>query len=216
MGRVIMGREFGHKTGDHDDSIWMCSCGVTCRRDRAGFAGDEPCRWRDTVSRRGRQRLCGPQSRVILGRDDFAGVWRMTRRIADRLGPDGEFDGIAEMVADADNGLRYRESGRLALGSGPPMTAERRYLWRFFEGRVMVAFADGAPFHTFQPAGRVAGTDHPCGADLYRVRYDFHHWPAWQTEWTVIGPRKDYTSLTTYVPTEATADRLARRAGVGQ
>lgn len=153
---------------------------------------------------------------MIFGRDDFVGVWRVTRRIADRLGPDGVFDGTAEMVAQGDAGLRYHESGRLALGSGPTMTADRRYLWRFAGGGVVVMFADGAPFHTFQPTGRVAGTDHPCGADMYRVRYDFRLWPVWQAEWTVSGPRKDYTSLTTYVPTEVTADRLARGAGVGQ
>ena len=45
----------------------------------------------------------------------------------------------------------------------------------------------------FVPSGRTAGSDHPCGADLYRVEYDFSRWPEWSAVWDVSGPRKNYT-----------------------
>ncbi|KPP87204.1 MAG: hypothetical protein HLUCCA08_04565 [Rhodobacteraceae bacterium HLUCCA08] len=131
----------------------------------------------------------------------FAGAWRLEREIEDRLGGQvlrGEgvarFDGIGPE-------LRYHEELVLTLpGAAAPVRAERRYLWRFGAGRVAVFFDDGLPFHAFVPEGHGAGTDHPCGADLYRVAYDFSRFPGWQAVWTVTGPRKDYTSRTSYRP----------------
>lgn len=61
-------------------------------------------------------------------------------------------------------------------------------------------FDDGRPFHRFCLAQKAEGSDHPCGDDLYRVAYDFSDWPHWQAVWTVVGPRKDYTSTTRYAP----------------
>ena len=53
-------------------------------------------------------------------------------------------------------------------------------------------FPDGRFFHRFRPEGAAAGTDHPCGPDLYRVAYDFAAWPAWSVTFDVSGPRKAY------------------------
>ncbi len=137
---------------------------------------------------------------MMLGPAAFEGVWRVARRIDDRLAnQEGLFSGTARFEVTGPCDLSYCESGTLTLGRGPAMTAERRYLWTFAAGEVHVRFADGADFHRFIPQGVGAGTDHPCGDDLYSVTYDFGAWPRWQAEWSVRGPRKDYTSFTQYI-----------------
>ena len=144
----------------------------------------------------------------MLTRADFAGVWDLRRQIDDRLGMQtGTFDGTATLSNNAGGGLTYDEKGTMRLGDAPAMTAERRYHWAFGPDHIDVTFADGAPFHRFTPAGHVAGTDHPCGADFYTVRYDFTAWPAWSAVWTVTGPRKDYVSTSVYT--------LAPRSSIG-
>lgn len=144
----------------------------------------------------------------MLTQADFAGVWLLRRQIDDRLSKQtGAFDGTATLSNDANGGLTYFEAGAMKLGDGPVMTAERRYLWAFGADHIDVTFADGAPFHRFIPDGHVAGTDHPCGADFYTVRYDFNAWPVWSAVWTVTGPRKDYVSISVYT--------LAPRPSIG-
>ena len=130
---------------------------------------------------------------------DFLGTWRVERTIEDRLGPPGQFEGFAQFAPDGD-GLRYREEGTLTLGDGPALSAHRDYLWRADVQGIAVLFPDGRPFHRFMPEGHAPGTDHPCGADLYRVLYDLSAWPRWTAEWTVRGPLKDYTMLSAYRP----------------
>ena len=61
-----------------------------------------------------------------------------------------------------------------------------------------VAFHDGRPFHRFAAGESGAGTDHLCGADLYRVAYDWSAWPDWRAVWEVTGPRKDYRMESRY------------------
>lgn len=129
--------------------------------------------------------------------EDFAGRWRIERRIDDRLGGvTGRFEGVAEFRPVA-GGLAYREEGRLCLGPGPGVLAVREYLWREEAGRIVVDHADGRPFHAFDPAEPEAR--HRCDPDDYRVRYDFAAWPEWRAEWTVRGPRKDYTMESVYI-----------------
>lgn len=131
---------------------------------------------------------------------DFTGRWRVERQISDRLGPDGLFEGEA-VFAPVPGGLTYHETGTLRLGQGRGFPAERAYFWRADGARIAVDFADGRPFHDFDPAAPAAY--HLCIADGYSVRYDFAGWPAWQAEWTVKGPRKDYTMISRYVPVSA-------------
>ncbi len=140
----------------------------------------------------------------MLHLSDFLGTWSLDRIIEDRLGPPGRFEGLARLTPDGD-GLRYHEEGTLRLADGPAMAAHRLYLWRPLGDRVEVLFSDGRPFHSFAPSGRAAGTDHPCGRDLYRVTYDFTAWPRWTAEWAVTGPAKDYRIVSAYVPSEALA-----------
>ncbi|MCA0272725.1 MAG: DUF6314 family protein [Proteobacteria bacterium] len=137
------------------------------------------------------------QGRFVPVLADFAGRWSIGRRIEDRLArAEGRFDGEAVFAPDGHGGLTYRETGELRLGGGPAFTAERSYLWRETDGRIIVDFADGRPFHGFDPAAPAA--HHLCIADDYTVRYVFAGWPEWQAEWTVCGPRKDYTMLSLY------------------
>ena len=133
------------------------------------------------------------------GIQDFAGRWRLERRIADRrAGVEGRFDGAADLTPEGA-GLTYAERGQLVLGAGAPMTAERRYRWTQGEGgRIAVAFADGRAFHSFDPAAGAAEAAHWCDPDDYRVRYDFSAWPLWRAVWQVRGPRKDYRMESLY------------------
>lgn len=136
---------------------------------------------------------------VPAGLEDFAGRWRLVRRIADaRAAVEGRMEGRAEFLPLGD-GLLCRERGVLRYGDGAPCRAERRYRWRTGgAGQIAVSFEDGRPFHVFA-LGASAEAAHDCAPDRYRVAYDFSPWPrAWRAVWTVTGPRKDYVSVSDY------------------
>jgi hypothetical protein len=125
----------------------------------------------------------------------FEGEWQVAREIADRTGgPEGRFDGVARFTR-APWGLAYAEAGELRLGTAA-MRATREYRWVFRADGVEVFFADGRAFHAFR--FDAAEAEHLCGADLYRVRYDFGRWPVWEAAWDVRGPRKDYAMRSVY------------------
>lgn len=129
---------------------------------------------------------------------DFAGDWAVLRRISDHFGAQqGSFAGQARFrpVGEA---LLYHETGMLVLGSGTPVRAERRYVWRQVGGRIVVTHDDGRAFHDFEPGLGQPEARHWCDPDDYRVRYDFSCWPLWTAEWRVTGPRKDYVMLADY------------------
>ena len=135
----------------------------------------------------------------MLGQSDFLGEWRLERVIVDQLnGQNGTLTGRATFTGTDPNAVIYEENGTLILESGASMAASRQYLWEFGAPDVTVRFSDGSSFHQFTPTGYAAGTDHPCGADFYTVRYDFTSWPQWRAVWTVTGPRKDYVSTSVY------------------
>jgi hypothetical protein len=127
----------------------------------------------------------------------MAGAWRLWREIDDRrAGQKARMEGEARFTPVA-GGLLYAEVGWLLLPGQAPLRAERRYLWRAAPGGVAVAFGDGRPFHRFDWAEAPAAR-HLCGADVYDVVYRFGRWPAWEAEWTVSGPAKDYTMISRY------------------
>ena len=137
---------------------------------------------------------------MILEASAFEGRWQLARRIDDRLAQqEGILSGTVDFTAHGSTRLEYHEVGELRLGRGPAMQAQRRYNWNFERGVVIVTFEDGSDFHQFVPSGVSQGSDHPCGDDLYTVSYDFTRWPQWQATWIVRGPRKDYTSVSTYM-----------------
>ncbi|MFZ1660619.1 MAG: DUF6314 family protein [Paracoccaceae bacterium] len=135
-------------------------------------------------------------SKIAL--EGFVGRWTIQRQIEDRLSNQpGQFEGQADFQV-SDGGLLYHEEGWLTLATAAPMFASRDYRWRAGGGRIAVDYADGRPFHDFDPDEGAAF--HACDPDSYRVTYDFSGWPqAWQSEWVVTGPRKDYVMTTHFL-----------------
>ncbi|SFS07610.1 DUF6314 family protein [Yoonia litorea] len=135
---------------------------------------------------------------MMLTAEDFLGDWQISREISDfRLKQTGTLEGRARFVQE--NGcVHYAEAGTLRFAGGAPLTAERRYLWTFTDGEVLVAYDDGAPFHSFAIAETVQATPHLCGEDMYHGTYLFGSFPDWEVLWSVKGPRKDYRSVTRY------------------
>ncbi|MEZ5685049.1 MAG: DUF6314 family protein [Paracoccaceae bacterium] len=131
---------------------------------------------------------------------DFEGRWLISRVIRPAGAPEGVFQGHALFRRDQAR-LLYHEQGELVLPGHDPMRAERRYLWRRGGRGIAVDYADGRPFHDFDPADPQA--QHWCDPDDYRVRYDFSRWPEWRAEWVVRGPRKDYAMVSDYRPSDA-------------
>lgn len=129
---------------------------------------------------------------------DFAGRWRIARRIDDRMaGRVGRLAGMAVFSPQGD-GLRYVETGLLRFPGQPALEARQSYCWREDGQGVAVAFSDGRPFHRFALTGAASQAAHWCDPDRYEVRYDFAAWPDWSARWKVAGPRKDYVSVTRY------------------
>jgi len=111
-------------------------------------------------------------------------------------GQKGAFAGTAQFSGD-EGALLYAEKGNLTL-AGTTMRAERRYHWHCEGHSADVSYEDGSFFHRFTVADGTATAEHLCGEDLYRAAYTFHSCGDWQVTWQVSGPRKDYTSVTTY------------------
>lgn len=126
---------------------------------------------------------------------DFEGRWLISRQIRPAGAPEAHFQGHARFKRDHAR-LLYHEQGELVLPGHEPMLAERRYIWRLGGRGIAVEYADGRPFHDFNPADPEAR--HWCDPDSYSVRYDFSAWPEWQAHWQVQGPRKDYVMQTRY------------------
>lgn len=126
---------------------------------------------------------------------EFAGPWRVERRIDDRqAGAQGHFVGQALLAPDGA-GLLYREEGLLSFPGMAPMQATRSYLWRTQADEIAVFFEDGRRFHVIGETGQ---DRHWCDPDIYDVHYDFSRWPEWSARWDVSGPRKDYTMVSHY------------------
>lgn len=134
----------------------------------------------------------------MISLDRFAGDWRLSRTIEDRrAGLRGRLEGTSHWRPH-DDGLLQHERGQLHYGTGAPMQAERRYLWRQDGEGIAVFFEDGRPFHDL--AEDRLSDRHDCPPDTYDVTYVFHENGAFSTEWVVTGPRKDLTILSRYDP----------------
>lgn len=137
--------------------------------------------------------------RLPAGLPDFAGCWRLSRRITDRSGgQSGHAEGRVEFLRDGA-ALRYCETLTLYLPGQGPISGTRNYVWLPDPVGIAVTFDDGRPFHRIA-LGQGAPRDvHDCGADRYAVTYDFADWPVWAVTWEVTGPRKDYRMETLFV-----------------
>ena len=133
---------------------------------------------------------------------DFTGLWTISRQIDDRRAASGQ--GAARLAGTCDftldsEGFMQEERGLLYMpGVDTPFEAARRYLWRAEGALITVFFDDGRYFHSFDPCQTHPEAYHDCTPDRYEVRYDFSKWPIWRARWRVIGPRKDYVSVTEY------------------
>ena len=131
---------------------------------------------------------------------DFKGDWQITRLI-EETGGGARAEGMARFRPDGSGALRVEESGTLTLAAGTVLRFERAYLWAQGPGGLIrTAFADGRPFHEFDPALARPQARHDCAPDTYDVAYDFSRWPDWTAVWRVTGPRKDYQMRTEYAP----------------
>lgn len=135
------------------------------------------------------------------GLTEFAGAWRLERRIDDaRAGQVWRAEGRAVLAEDGQGGLIHDEWLTLYLPGQAPVPGARRYLWAAEGDGIAVRFADGRPFHRIL-LGREESEDcHDCAPDRYVGRYDFHSWPVWTATWDVRGPRKDYRMETLWSP----------------
>ena len=130
--------------------------------------------------------------------DDFIGSYDVSRVIEDtRAGATSRFEGQAEITLSHDGAL-YSETGALIIAD-QRFEAERKYLWSQNSGKILVCFDDGRAFHDFDPSLGGLASEHLCGEDMYRGGYDFSNWTSWFVTWKVLGPRKDYTSRTSYI-----------------
>ena len=92
------------------------------------------------------------------GLADFLGRYRLTRQIEDaRAQVQSRFEGEAVIAATSD-GASYREVGQLVM-NGQRFEAERSYIWQQKGARIDVLFADGRPFHDFDPIAGGKATD---------------------------------------------------------
>ena len=141
-----------------------------------------------------------------LAIEDFAGAWRLDRRIWEG-GRVSSFEGRASLERAGDAWL-WREEGTLALPDGARVHAERRHLWRPEGGAISVAFEDGRPFYAFDPGGDTCTLEHDCPPDAYLGSLDLTGFPDWLLEWRVSGPRKSYVSRTRHTRALASARDL--------
>lgn len=140
---------------------------------------------------------------VPLALADFAGLWRLDRRIEDaREARTLIVEGRAEIAPDGQGGLIYDETVTMHLPEGGPLTGTRRYLWRPDANAIAVLFEDGRPFHRIVLGGSQSRDSHDCAPDRYDGQYDFSRWPDWQARWAVRGPRKTYVMVTRLRPAE--------------
>jgi hypothetical protein len=106
----------------------------------------------------------------------------------DRLAPGAE--ALTHVPDGEATGLRWSEAGQLTWGGLQiPVTRELRLLPTSQAGRGWrMTFADGRPFHPWQPGIPV---EHPCGKDHYRGRIELLDDDRMRMEWVVTGPRKN-------------------------
>jgi hypothetical protein len=160
------------------------------------------------------------------------GTWTVHRRITSTKGsfPSGVFSGTANFHprfptsdksgAKFDLEYLYIETGTFTPENGAPITASRRYVYRYSESKKELSVWFVKPdrnlevdylFHNLafalpeaakEEGACVAEADHLCVKDMYETKYRFPlkgialH--TFQCTHTVKGPNKDYVALTDY------------------
>jgi hypothetical protein len=113
--------------------------------------------------------------------------------------------GVATFTPLDAERLAYREQGRLKLQNGTELEAEREYVFRKRDQGFEVFFKETPPrlFHAIELAvsdgGGLSGSaGHLCSPDHYQSTYAFLADGGFVIRHIVLGPRKDYTMVTTY------------------
>ncbi|WP_425428307.1 DUF6314 family protein [Bosea psychrotolerans] len=131
----------------------------------------------------------------------LAGKWLLSRHIS----PGGRMEGFAEF-ARTEGGvwLRYHEQGELVLDSGRRLRATRSFLFRALNDGFSVHFDDERAslfqevYMTQVEALLIGEANHQCLEDRYSSVYEFSQGGTFSILHTVRGPRKDYTSRTSF------------------
>ncbi len=132
---------------------------------------------------------------------NLIGRWSLDRTIEGH----GAMRGVATFMPSDANRLAYREQGNLRLINGTELQAERAYVYEARDAGFNVYFSESPLrlFHRISLIQRegleyVGEADHPCGEDLYRSTYAFSPNGGFTIRHVVLGPRKNYTMVTTY------------------
>ena len=130
----------------------------------------------------------------------LAGSWFLDRSIDNGSSMTG-----TAMFAHCGNGqVEYHEKGRLRLGDGRILDAERLYLFEEDDCGFAVLFAEHPPrlFHRIVLCAigpsLVGSAEHLCGEDRYDSRYEFRPDGSFVVQHAVRGPRKRYEITTCY------------------
>lgn len=141
---------------------------------------------------------------VIDWRAYFAGRWRLTRAIKDRLGERvGAAEGEAQFRPGAANADLVCEEAVLIDYGGRRLKGEQVTLWRFVDPEGPILHFRGGRFFCSMRFERTAARwraalIHHCGDDLYDGNAVIEGDDGWRLVWSVSGPRKDYTLDTRY------------------
>jgi len=143
----------------------------------------------------------------------LAGTWTLERRATDRYtGLVHHMAGQARYTITAE-GLAYAERVRWIAPDGTPLRGERHYtIVALGPWSAEVRFADGRHFYALDLAAGWAEVAHACPPDHYRGRYTLDGPNRHRTHWTVTGPRKDLTLVTTFTRLPASPDRRDARS----
>lgn len=122
----------------------------------------------------------------------FVGSWRVRRTVVNHLDhTQHHFAGVATITKTS-----IVERGELQIGTAT-VEANRSYQLAMDDDGITVLFPTGLEFIKLGLAPNQVAHHH-CGSDLYRGKFLFRNTNFWIEFWRVYGPRKRYSSLTTY------------------
>ena len=123
---------------------------------------------------------------------------------------DREFDngnsgiGTVDFIKNKLYGLEYSELGTLNIVDGTVLTAKRKYFFNANENNLETYFFE-TPKILFQGIEfKIRGENiigkatHHCGDDFYDSEYVFKANGTFQIKHKVVGPKKNYVSITNY------------------
>jgi len=132
-------------------------------------------------------------------REFLSGSWSLDRLVTDHARTTiGRFRGKATFRLSGPD-LLYEETGTLIFGEHRGQAGQTyRYDFPDGDGRALVRFRDGRPFHDLDLSTGHDRPRHACPPDIYDGVFLALGPAAWRTEWKVTGPRKDYDLVTAY------------------